>query len=182
MKINIIRQDALKYRRVVLIRRINLVVTFGSIGLFSLAIVYMTSYFVHLGFRQSSLGQTVRDLQQTYNGRVREVAAYTAVKEVAFAVNDLTAKRFGYKEFLNGVYALLPPAAVLASVDFGAPGVIVAGVKLANLNDYDVLVGNIKNANNRPGFLFSAISEKQLTRGPTGLYQITLELKIKDGG
>ena len=182
MKINIIRQDAPKYRRVALIRRLNLVVTFGSIGLFTAAILYMTSYFVYLGFRQNSLTQTARDLQQTYNGRVREVAAYTAVKEIAFAVNDLTAKRFGYKEFLNGIYTLLPPAAVLASVDFGAPGVIVAGVRLSNLNDYDVLVGNIKNAKNLPNFLFSAIAEKQLTRGLAGSYQVTLELKIKHGG
>ena len=182
MKININRQDALKYRRVTLIRRINLLVTFGSIGLFTAAIVYMTSYFVYLGLRQNSLTQTAKDLQQTYNGRVREVAAYTAVKGIAFAVNDLTAKRFGYKEFLNGIYALLPPAAILSAVDFGAPGVIVAGVRLSNLNDYDLLVSNIKNVKSLPDFLFSAIAEKTLTRGLTGSYQVTLELKIKHGG
>ena len=108
MKINIIRQDALKYRRVTLIRRINLLVTFGSIGLFT--------------------------------------------------------------------------AAILSSVDFGAPGVIVAGVRLSNLNDYDLLVSNVKNVKSLPDFLFSAIAEKTLTRGLTGSYQVTLELKIKHGG
>lgn len=181
MKINIIRRDALKYRRVGVIRRINALVTFGSIGLFSLAIVYTTSYFVYLGFRQNSLAQTAKGLQQSYNGRVREVAAYTAVKEIAAAVNNLTEKRFRYKEFLNGIYALLPPTAVLASVDFGAPGVVVTGVRLANLDDYDVLVDNVKNASSRPNFLFSAIANKQLTRELAGSYLVRLELKIKGG-
>ena len=181
MKINIIRQDTLKYRRVRLIRRVNALVTFGSIGLFTLAIVYMTSYFVYLGFRQNSLTQTARELQQTYNGRVKEVAAYTAVKEIAFSVNDLTKKRFRYKEFLNGIYALLPSTAILSSVDFGAPGVVVAGVRLSNLNDYDVLLSNVKNAATSTKFLFSAIAEKQLIRELTGSYLVTLELKIKSG-
>ncbi len=181
MKINIIRRDALKYHRVRLIRRINALVTFGSIGLFSLAIVYMTSYFVYLGFRQNSLTQTAKELQQSYNGRVREVAAYTAVKEIATAVNNLTEKRFKYKEFLNGIYALLPPAAILSSVDFGAPGVVVAGVRLSNLDDYDFLVNNVKNASGSANFLFSAIANKQLTRELTGSYLVRLELKIKSG-
>lgn len=164
-----------------MIRRINALVTFGSIGLFALAIVYMTSYFVYLGFRQNGLTQTAKGLQQSYNGRVREVAAYTAVKEIATAVNNITEKRFRYKEFLNGIYALLPPTAILSSVDFGAPGVVEAGVRLPNLDDYDVLVDNVKDANNLPNFLFSAIANKQLTREPTGSYLIRLELKIKSG-
>ncbi|MEK7064800.1 MAG: hypothetical protein AAB973_04305 [Patescibacteria group bacterium] len=181
MKINIIRRDVLKYRRVQVIRRVNALVTFGSIGLFSLAIVYMTSYFVYLGFRQNSLTQTAKELQQGYNGRVREVAAYTAVKEIASAVNVLEAKRFRYKEFLNGIYALLPPAAILTAVDFGAPGVVVAGVRLANLNDYDFLINNVKNASGSANFLFSAIASKQLIRELTGSYLVRLELKIKNG-
>ena len=178
MKINIIRRDALKYRRVALIRRINAMVTFGSIGLFALAILYMTSYFVYLGFRQNSLTQAADELQRTYNSRAKEVAEYTAVKEIVFSVNDLEAKRFKYKEFLNDIYSLLPPAAVLSAVDFGAPGVVVASVRLSSLNDYDILVNNIESAN-PTSFLFSAISEKLFARDTTGSYLVTLELKNK---
>lgn len=182
MKINIIRRDALKYHRVQMIRRINALATFGSIGLFSLAIVYMTSYFVYLGFRQNSLAQMARGLQQSYNGRIKEVADYLAVKEIAAGVNDIQAKRFKYKEFLNVIYALLPSTAILSSVDFGAPGVVIAGVRLTNLNDYDRLLANIKTASATPGFLFGAISEKQFARDVSGSYSVALELRIKNGG
>lgn len=179
MKINIIRQDALKYNRVRLIRRINALITFGSIGLFAAAILYMGSYFVYLGFRQNSLTQIASQLTATYNGRAKEVTDYLAVKEIVAAVDNLQTKRFKYKEFLNAIYSLLPKTAVLASVDFGAPGVVVAGARLSNLSDYDVLVGNVKDAGQKSGFLFSAISEKQLGRGADGTYLVTLELKIK---
>ncbi len=181
MKINIIRQDELKYRRVHLIRRANAIITFGSIGLFGAAILYMTSYFVYLNFRQNELMDTSKQLQKTYLSRVNEVADYLAVKGIVAEVADIESKRFKYKEFLNGIYALLPTTAVLSTVDFGAPGVVIAGVRLLGLNDYEVLLNNIRKANVGPGFLFNSIAQKQFYRGQSGSYLVTLELRIKNG-
>lgn len=179
MKINIVRQNRLKYQRAKLVRRINRGVTFGSLGLFLLSILWMSGQFIYLNIRQSALSKEVKQLQLAYASRAKDVVEYLAVKQVITSVNDIQSKRFRYKDFLNDIYALLPANAKLAGVDFGAKGVIVVNVRLTSLTDYDTMMANISSAGNNKNFLFSAAAEKQLTRDKNGEYVVSLELKIK---
>lgn len=179
MKINIVRQDTLKFHRAVRIKRINRMIVFGSVGVFALTILYMVPQFVYLGFRQTSLTKSLADLQATYNRRSADVAEYYLVKKIVSATNDLQAKRFKYKEFLNGLATLLPPKAVLSAVDFGSKGVIVATVRLTSLDDYDVILKNINDGQINKDFLFSQVAVKSLSREQAGSYTVILELKVK---
>lgn len=179
MKINIVRQDTLKYRKARTVRRINMAIIIGSSGIFVLTILYMVPQFIYLSFRQDSLAKSLATLQATYNSRSREVAEYYMVKKIVAATNDLQAKRFGYKDFLNALATLLPSGAVLSAVDFGAKGVIVATVRLTGLDDYEVLMRNIAQAVSDRGSLFDQVAQKSLSRAKAGPYTVILELTIK---
>lgn len=179
MKINIVRQDTLKYRKARTVKRINLAIIIVSGGIFALTILYMAPQFIYLSFRQDSLTKSLAGLQATYNSRSNDVAAYYMVKKIVAATNDLQSKRFGYKDFLNALATLLPPGAVLSAVDFGAKGVIVATVRLTGLDDYEVLMRNITQAVLGRGSLFDQVAQKSLSRSKAGPYTVILELTIK---
>ncbi len=179
MKINIVRQDSLKYRKAQTVRRINAAILFGSIGIFALTILYMMTQFIYLGYRQDTLAKSLASLQATYNSRSRDVAEYYMVKKIVAATNDLQAKRFKYKDFLNSLANLLPSRAVLSAVDFGSKGVVVATIRLTSLDDYETLMRNIDGVVSDKGSLFMEVAQKSLSRGKTGSYTVILELIIK---
>ena len=179
MKINIVRQDTLKFRQAQRIRQINAIVTFGSLTFFVLSVIFMSGQFVYLGFRSSSLTESLKTLQGLYSSRSRDVAEYLAVKQIIETADFIQSKRFKYKIFLDGVYKLLPSRAKLSAVDFGQTGIISVSVRLPSLADYDLLISNIDGSKSDQNFLFSAIAQKALQREKTGSYLIILELKIK---
>ena len=80
---------------------------------------------------------------------------------------------------MNVIYRLLPSDAKLSSVDFGKPGVVVVGVRLQTLDDYDAILVNINNGQLDNDFLFSAAAQPNLRMDKAGQYLVTLELKIK---
>lgn len=179
MKINIIRQDALKFRKARLIRRINAIVTFGSLSLFGLVIILVLGQFVYLNFRSNSLTQSIKTLQNLYSVRSTEVVEYLAVKQIIGTVDEIQSKRFKYREFLDAIYKLLPSTAKLSAVDFGQTGVITVSARLASLTDYDVLLANVNRGSTDKNFLFSAVAQSALSRDQAGSYLVELELKIK---
>jgi len=179
MKINIVRQDTLKFRRVQRIKRINLIVTFGSIGLFALSVLWTSGQFVYLGYRGNQLTKTVKTLNDLYTARSKDEAEYLAVKQIIDTVDQIQGKRFKYRDFLNGIYQLLPSNAKLSGVDFGQSGVIIVNIRIINLTDYDTLLANINQGLTNNNFLFSAIAQSSLQRDKTGQYSVNLELKIK---
>jgi len=179
MKINVIRQDSLKFRRAARIRSINAVVTIGSISLFALSVVLTSGQFVYLGLRNRQLSDQIKTLGNLYNARSKDQVEYVAVKKIIDMVDQIQNGRFRYREFLNGIYKLLPSNSKLASVDFGKPGVVVVSVRLQTLIDYDGLLANINNGQADETFLFSEVAQPSLVRDKTGQYLVTLELKIK---
>lgn len=179
MKINIVRQDALKFRRAMRVRQVNALVMFGSIGLFGFSVLWTSGQFVYLGNRNGQLTKTIQTLGDLYNSRSKDQAEYVAVKQIINTVGQIQGDRFKYRDFLNGIYKLLPDNAKLASVDFGKPGVIVVSVRLVTLTDYDALLMNINSGQTDKTFLFSAIAQPTLQRDKTGQYIVILELKIK---
>lgn len=179
MKINIISQDSLKFRKAARIRSINMAVTIGSIGLFVFSILLTSSQFIYLGIRNQQLTGQIKTWGDLYNARSKDRAEYIAVKQIISMVDQIQGSRFKYRDFLNGIYKLLPGNAKLVSVDFGRPGVIVVSVRLVTLTDYDVLLMNINSGQTDKTFLFSAIAQPTLQRDKTGQYLVTLELKIK---
>lgn len=179
MKINIVRQDTLKFRKAQLIRHINAIVTFGSLSLFGLTIILMSGQFVYLNFRSNSLNQSIKTLQDLYGVRSNEVVQYLVVKQIIGTVDEIQSKRFKYREFLDAIYKLLPSAAKLSAVDFSQTGVITVSARLAALTDYDTLLMNVNRGKTDQNFLFSAISQSGLHRDVTGSYLVELELKTK---
>lgn len=186
MKINIISQDSLKFRKAARIRSINMAVTIGSIGLFVFSILLTSSQFIYLGIRNQQLTGQIKTWGDLYNARSKDRAEYIAVKQIISMVDQIQGSRFKYRDFLNGIYKLLPGNAKLVSVDFGKPadsagkpGVVIVGVRLQTLNDYDALLMNINSGQTDKTFLFSAIAQPTLQRDKTGQYLVTLELKIK---
>lgn len=179
MKINIIRQDSLKFRKASRIRKINAIVMIGSIVFFAFSILLTSSQFIYLGIRNRQLTGQIKTLGDLYKARSKDRAEYIAVKQIISMVDQIQASRFKYRDFLNGIYELLPGNAKLASVDFARPGVIVVSVRLVTLTDYDALLMNINSGQADKTFLFSAIAQPTLQRDKTGQYLVTLELKIK---
>lgn len=179
MKINIVRQDTLKFHRAQRIRRINAVVTFGSIGLFVLSVLWTSGQFVYLGYRNNQAAKRVKTLSDLYAAKSKDEAEYLAVKQIIDTVDQIQGKRFKYRDFLNGIYQLLPGSAKLSAVDFGKNGVIIVGVRLATLADYDALLANVSGKLTDKNFLFSAIAQPSLQRDKVGQYLVNLELKIK---
>ncbi len=179
MKINIVRQDSLKFKRAQRIKRINTVVTFGSLSLFVLAVLLMSGQFVYLSFRSNSLTQSIKALQGDYSSRSREVVEYLAVKQIVGTVDQIQSKKFKYREFLDAVYKLLPGSAKLSAVDFGQAGVISVLIRLTSLFDYDVLISNVNKGIGDKNFLFAAVAQRTLSRDQEGSYLVELELKIK---
>lgn len=179
MKINIVRQDTLKLRRARRIKLINRIISIGSIGLFGLSILWVSGQFVYLGLRSSQLTKTVGTLNALYTARSKDEVEYLAVKQIVGTVDQIQSKRFRYREFLDGVYNLIPSSAKLSGVDFDRSGIVNVSVRLSNLNDYDALLTNINNQKAAATFLFSAIAQPTLQRDKTGQYLVKLELKIK---
>jgi hypothetical protein len=179
MKINIIRQNALKYRRAQRIRLINSLVTFGSLALFGLAVLWVSGQYVYYAFRSNSLTTEVNQLKSLYSGRADVVASYLAVKQIISRVTEIQTKRFKYREFLDEVFKLIPPNATLSEVSFGVKGVILVSIRLPSLNDYDTLMANLNTASAEPDFLFGSVAEKGLSREKAGGYLVTMELTIK---
>ena len=179
MKINIVRQDTLKFRKALLIRRINAIATFGSLSLFGLVIILMSGQFVYLKFRSNSLTQSIKTLQNLYGARSSEVVQYLAVKQIIGTVDEIQSKRFKYREFLDAIYKLLPSTAKLSAIDFGKAGVITVSARLASLTDYDVLLANVNRGATDQNFLFSVAAQSALSRDQAGSYLVELELKIK---
>lgn len=179
MKINIVRQDALKFRKATRIRNINAIVTIGSISLFALSVIATSGQFVYLGYRNRQLTNKTQTLLSLYNARTKDQAEYVAVKQIIDMVGQIQGGRFKYRDFLGGIYRLLPSKAKLSSVDFGKPGVVVVSIRLQTLTDYDELLTNIDNGRTDKTFLFSAVAQPTLVRDKTGQYLVTLELKIK---
>ncbi len=179
MKINIIRQNALKYRRAQKIRLINTLITVGSLALFGLSVLMVSGQYVYYAIRSNTLTTEVSQLKNLFSDRVDDVAAYVAVKQVVSEVAKIQAQRFRYKEFLDAVFDLLPTTATLSEVSFGVRGVVLVGIRLPNLSDYDRLISNINAASATEGFLFGNVAEKNLIRERTGSYLVTMELTIK---
>lgn len=179
MKINIVRQDSLKFRKAARIRKINAIVTIGSIGLFTLSVVITSGQFIYLGIRNRQLTGQIQTLSKLYDARSKDQTEYIAVKQIIDMVDKIQGSRFKYRDFLNVIYKLVPSSAKLSSVDFGKPGVVVVGVRLQTLNDYDALLVNINNSRLDNNFLFSAAAQPTLQMDKTGQYLVTLELKIK---
>lgn len=179
MKINIVRQDSLKFRKAARIRKINAIVMIGSIGFFVLSILYTSGQFIYLGLRNRQLTVQINTLMNLYNARGKDQVEYIAVKRIIDMVDQIQGNRFKYRDFLNVIYGLLPSGAKLSSVDFGKPGVVIVGVRLQTLNDYDVLLMNIDNGGSDNNFLFSAVAQPTLQMDKLGQYLVALELKIK---
>lgn len=179
MKINIVRQDSLKFRKAARIRNINAIVTFGSISLFVLSVLATSGQFIYLGIRNRQLTDQIKVLGNLYNARSKDRVEYMAVKKIIDMVDQIQGSRFKYREFLNVIYKLLPSNAKLSSVDFGKPGVVVVGVRLQTLDDYDALLANIDMGRSDNNFLFSAAAQPSLRLDKAGQYLVTLELKIK---
>jgi hypothetical protein len=179
MKINIVRQDSLKFRKATRIRNINAMVTIGSISLFALSVFVTSGRFIYLGFRNRQLTDQIKTLSDLYNVRSKDRVEYVAVKKIIDMVDQIQSNRFKYRDFLNVIYKLLPSNAKLSSVDFGKPGVVVVGARLQTLDDYDAILVNINNGRLDNNFLFSAAAQPTLQMDKTGQYLVTLELKIK---
>lgn len=179
MKINIVSQDSLKFRKARRIRNINAVVTIGSISLFAVSVLMISGQFVYLGYRHRQLTSSIQILGKLYDARSKDQAEYVAVKRIIDMVDQIQSSRFKYRVLLNGIYGLLPSKAKLASVNFGKPGVVIVGVRLQTLNDYDALLMNINSGQTDKALLFSAIAQPTLQMDKMGQYLVTLELKIK---
>ncbi len=179
MKINVIRQDSLKIRKAQRIRQINRLVLVGSITLFGLSVLWTSGQFVYLGYRNNQLTNNLKSLTALYTSRNKDEMNYLAVKQIVDTVDQTQNSRFGYKDFLNGIYTLLPVNAKVSGVDFNKNGVITVLVRLVGLNDYDTLIKNVNNGINDKNFLFSAIAQTTLQRDKAGQYLVGLELKIK---
>ncbi|MBI2310821.1 hypothetical protein HYU90_03330 [Candidatus Collierbacteria bacterium] len=179
MKINIVRQDSLKFRKAARIRTINAVVTVGSISLFALSVLLTSGQFIYLGFRNRQLTGQIKTLGDLYNARSKDRVEYVAVKQIIDTVDRIQSSRFKYRDFLNAIYKLLPSRAKLSSVDFGKPGVVVVGVRLQTLDDYDAILVNINNGWLDNDFLFSAAAQPSLRMDKAGQHLVTLELMIK---
>ena len=179
MKINIVRQDSLKFRKAARIRTINAIVTIGSISLFALSVFITSGQFIYLGFRSRQLTDQIKTLGNLYNARSKDQVEYIAIKRIIDRVDQIQSSRFKYRDFFNVIYRLLPSDAKLSSVDFGKPGVVVVGVRLQTLDDYDAILVNINNGQLDNDFLFSAAAQPNLRMDKAGQYLVTLELKIK---
>ncbi len=179
MKINIVRQDSLKFRKAARIRTINAVVTVGSISLFAISVLLTSGQFVYLGLRNRQLSDQIKIMENLYNSRSKDRVEYVAVKQIIDTVDRIQSSRFKYRDFLNAIYKLLPSRAKLSSVDFGKPGVVIVGIRLQTLDDYEVLLTNIDNGQLEGNFLFSAAAQPSLRMDKAGQYLVTLELMIK---
>lgn len=179
MKINLIRQDTLKYRKAQKVRLINSLIILFSLAVFGPSVLWVSGQYVYYAVRQNSLNLDVTRLKSVYAGRVETVADYLAVKQIVAGAEEVQSRRFKYKEFLSSIYSLLPSDATLAEVSFGVRGVVLVGVRFSKLNSYDILVANVEAASMKRDFLFGAVSQKSMTREKTGGYLVTLELTIK---
>ena len=179
MKINIVRQDFLKFKRVQRVKQINAIVSVGSLSLFGLSVLWTTGQFLYLNYQTNNLNKKVETLSALYEARSKSVAQYVSVKQIITTASQIQSKRFKYKDFLNAIYKILPPKSKLTTVDFGQTGVVVFGVRMSSLVDYDSLLANIYSGGTDKNFLFSAVSQKSLQRDTSGIYLVTLELKIK---
>lgn len=151
----------------------------GSIIAFVLSVLWVSGQFVYLGYRKGQLTKKIGTLNSLYSARSKDQVEYLAIKQIIDTVNKIQTQRFRYKDFLTAIYKLLPSGAKLSAVDFSQAGVIRATTRLANLNDYDVLLANIKSESLDKTFLFSLIAQPFLQRDKTGHYAVALELKIK---
>lgn len=156
-------------------------VTVGSLLLFGLAVILVSGQYVYYGFRSNTLRENVANLKQMYSSRAPEVAEYLGVKQIVTSVTDIQARRFRYKEILDQIFQVLPAETKLASVSFGARGIVLVSVRLNTLLEYDQLLANIEAEAAQPDFLFPEVAERRMTRERSGDYLVNLEMAINNG-
>ena len=179
IKINLIKQRSTKYKKADLIRRINLIVTFGTIGLFVAAVLYISSLFLYMSFTVNSLKSDLKSLEITYLDRASEVVSYLRTKLIIENVNMIQSKRFRYKDFLMAIYRLFPEKARLTSVDFSQLGVISFSARVDGLSDYEVILKKIGSESKSKDFLFKEVALRSLVRDKSGTFLANLEASIK---
>lgn len=179
IKINLIKQRSTKYKKAEFIRKVNLSVVFGSVGLFIAATLYMTSLFLYMTFAANSLKKELKGLETVYLGRATEIVSYLRTKQIITNVNEIQSKRFHYKDFLLAIYRLFPEKARLASVDFSQQGVISFSTRVDSIGDYEVVLKKIESESKKEDFKFKEIALKSLVRDKTGSFLANLEAIIK---
>lgn len=179
IKINLIKQRSSKYKKAEFVRKMNLSIIFGSIGLFVAASLYMSSVFLYMTFTANSLKKELKGLENVYLSRAPEIVSYLRTKQIITNVNEIQSKRFHYKDFLLAIYRLFPEKARLASVDFSQQGVISFSTRVDNLIDYEVVLKKIEEESKNEEFKFKEIALKSLVRDKTGSFLANLEAIIK---
>jgi len=179
IKINLIKQRSTKFKKAELIKRINQVVAFGSIGAFVLVMLYISSVYVYMNFASRRLTSELKGLEMTYINRAPEVVSYLRVKQIITNINQIEGKRFRYKDFLLAIYRLFPEKARLASVDFSQEGVIGFAARVDNLSDYEIILKKIESESKMNEFKFKEIALRSLVRDKTGEFVANLEATIK---
>jgi len=179
IKINLIKQRSTKYKKAEFIRRLNLSIVFGSVGLFIAVSLYMSSVFLYMTFAANALKKDLKGLETAYLGRATEVVSYLRTKQIITNVNEIQIKRFHYKDFLLAIYKLFPEKARLASVDFSQQGVISFSARVDSISDYEVVLSKIDSESKKDDFKFKEIALKSLVRDKTGSLLANLEAIIK---
>lgn len=179
MKINLVRQNVYKYRRAEIIRRINFIVVAVSLSLFGLVIIFVTSSYIYYSIRGNQLRQSQQQLQNLYNSRAVEVVEYVRTKQVINNVSSIQSARFHYREFLAGIYDLLPSNAKLSTVDFSQEGVINVGIRMGSISDYEDFLSKVQQRSNQSDFLFKEVSQIVYRRDQNGSYYVELDVANK---
>lgn len=179
IKLNLIKKRSTKFKKAEFIRRMNLVVAFGSITLFILAVLYMSSVFIYMKFAAGQLTTQIKELEISYFNRAPEVVNYIRTKEIITNINQIQSKRFRYKDFLLAIYRLFPEKARLAAVDFSQDGVISFSTRVDSISDYEVVLKKIESESKTDGFLFKEIALRSLVRDKAGSFVANLEASIK---
>jgi len=179
IKINLIKQRSTKYKKAEFIRRLNLSIVFGSVGLFIAVSLYMSSVFLYMTFAANALKKDLKGLETAYLGRATEVVSYLRTKQIITNVNEIQIKRFHYKDFLLAIYKLFPEKARLASVDFSQQGVISFSARVDSISDYEVVLSKIDSESKKDDFKFKEVALKSLVRDKTGSFLANLEAIIK---
>lgn len=178
MKINLLHKISIRHRRAQMIQRINLIALVTTGVLFAGSVILVSTRFIYLQIRASGLNQSIKTLSANYSVRVNEIAQYVRIKENVSAFKTISSQRFRYKDFLQGIYRLLPAGGSVVSVDFALQGVITVIVRFDSITGYETFLTKLNQESQSPNYIFKAVAEKLLTRDPVGRYQANLEIKI----
>lgn len=128
------------------------------------------------------VNQESEEISRSISTNRDALSKYVLSKHILERISSLKKNRFRYKDYLDGIYKLMPSNAVLTNVDFATKGWVAVSVSLPGVPSLKEMEANLTNTTALASSEFSSVFSESVVEDKNGLYNAKLHFEIKTNG